>query len=74
MRAVVAFAFILTAAGCTIAQPVVLSGPNPADGASDVRPVPYISVTAGTANYWPVGPESWRKMNDAVAPRSGRTP
>lgn len=74
VRAVFALSCIITAAGCTIAQPVILSGANPADGGAGALPARYSSVTAGTLDYRPVGPKSWREMNDAVAPRSGRAP
>lgn len=74
MRAAFALSCIFAATGCAIAQPVILSGPNPANGAAGASSAPYTSVTAGTLDYQPVGPRSWREMNDAVAPRAGRAP
>lgn len=74
LRALAALPLALVVVGCAISQPVVLSGPNPADGAGSVAAVAHTSVTAGTVNYWPVAPRSWREMNDSVAPRAGRAP
>ena len=74
VRAAFALSCIFAATGCAIAQPVILSGPNPANGAAGASSAPYTSVTAGTLDYQPVGPRSWREMNDAVAPRAGRAP
>ena len=74
MRAAFVLCCIIATAGCTIAEPMILSGPNPADEGAGTLPAAYSSVTAGTLDYRPVGPKSWREMNDAVAPRSGRAP
>jgi len=74
VRAAFVLTCIISTAGCTVVQPVILSGPNPADGGVGASSAPYPSVTAGTLDYRPVGPRSWREMNDAVAPRSGRAP
>lgn len=59
-------------AACANPPPVVQSGPDPADPAAPVASSRYTPVTAGTADYRPVEPGSWRDMNERVAPR--RTP
>lgn len=74
LRTIAAFSLIATIAGCTQSLPVIHSGPDPADGKSAVMPTAYKSVTAGTANYQPVEPKSWREMNERVAPRAGQSP
>ena len=74
LRALATLPLAFVVVGCAISQPVILSGPNPADGAGKVPAMAHMSVTAGTVHYWPVAPKAWREMNDAVAPRAGRVP
>ena len=73
LRSIAAFLLMAVIAGCTQSLPVIHSGPDPADGKSAVVPTVYKSVTAGTANYRPVEPKSWREMNERVAPRPGQS-
>lgn len=74
LRSIAAFFLVAAITGCTQSRPVIHSGPDPADGKSAVMPTAYKAVTAGTANYQPVEPKSWREMNERVAPRVGRSP
>ena len=74
LRSIAAFLLVATIAGCTPSLPVIHSGPDPSDGKSAVTPTAYKSVIAGTANYQPVEPKSWREMNERVAPRTGQSP
>jgi uncharacterized lipoprotein YajG len=62
----------LVLAACTNPPPVVQAGPDPANPTAPVASTRYAPVTAGTADYRPVEPGSWRDMNERVAPR--RTP
>jgi type IV pilus biogenesis protein CpaD/CtpE len=56
-------------AACASPPPVVQTGPDPADPAAPVAHTRYTPVTAGTTDYRPVEPGSWRDMNERVAPR-----
>lgn len=61
-------------AGCANPLPTLQTGPDPADPSSPIAPNPYEPVTAGTADYRPVAPKTWRDMNERVAPGNRRTP
>ena len=74
LRSIAAFLLVAAITGCTESLPVIHSGADPADGKSAVTPTTYKSVTAGTVNYQPVEPKSWRGMNERVAPRAGQSP
>jgi hypothetical protein len=61
-------------AGCASRLPGLQTGPDPADPALPVTAAPYQPVTAGTADYQPIGPKPWRDMNERVGPGGRRTP
>lgn len=60
--------------GCSTSALPEMSSPNPSDPRAPVVAAPYASVLAGTAVYEPGELKPWRKLNDSVAPRAGRSP
>ena len=74
LRSLAAFLLVAVIGGCNRPLPVLHSGPDPSDDKSIIVPMAYNSVTAGTANYQPVEPKSWREMNERVTPPSRQSP
>ncbi|MCW5746957.1 MAG: hypothetical protein KIT36_12255 [Alphaproteobacteria bacterium] len=72
MKTMFLSAAALALAGCAGPLPAGRGGPDPADPAAPAADSRYTPVTAGTADYRPVEPGSWREQNERVAPR--RTP
>lgn len=67
---VVSMAAIL--GGCAVSQPPeVLTKRNPADAHDNIRNSHYRPVVNNYNHREPVGPRSWRRLNDEQAPKKG---
>ena len=62
-------AIALLTFGCTWTPPSPpQTGPDPADAASQVRPITDTPVLGPYQSFRPVTPRSWREQNERVAP------
>jgi hypothetical protein len=67
-RRLAGLAALLLLAGCTMAPPAPLSGPDPADSTVRVAPAGYRSAFGGYVSQRPAEPQPWLQQNEGVAP------